>query len=196
MSTFGDNFSNEQSKDIYPLNDNNTITATTSMANEAHDTSHSKLNMLVKKLWPYSKKSNSTSGLLRNKNLSSKLSNNSFILLEDGSSNSTDRKEKSKSLLANSNSSSHIYNSFHQHMFSSSQHHIHHYAPFQRTITQKFFSSRSMVNYQSRNIKMMSLTIIIVSCIFILLTLPIMLFIGSIFQFKLLLYNKQFTYIN
>ena len=47
----------------------------------------------------------------------------------------------------------------------------------QRTITQKFFSSRPMANFQSRNLKMMSLTIMLVSCIFILLTLPIMLFI-------------------
>lgn len=123
----------------------------------------SKFNFLFKKLWFLGKNRNSSSSnCMLKTNVSSQFSNNSFVL-------ETKRKRPPPLISIDGVGSgtgiaghSHVQNSSlnNDRIFDRSQINIYQtHAPMQRTISQRFHSTRPMVNLHSRNIRMMSLTV-------------------------------------
>ena len=127
----------------------------------------SKLDFILTKLWfigdrkrrNYRASKKNGTLVKTNTNLSSQLSNNSFVL---------ETKPKPPKLIADDeHGSSRLFSDTpfqihnHHHFFSSQINFYQNQSPhlIQRTISQKFNSSRSMANLHSRNIRMMSLTV-------------------------------------
>jgi len=121
--------------------------------------SSSKFDFLFKRLWFLSKhRSGSSGNCMLKTNVSSQFSNNSFVL-------ETKRKrpplisiddECRRRVFVDGVGSGALNND----RFFSSQINIYQaHAPMQRTISQRFHSTRPMVNLHSRNIRMMSLTV-------------------------------------
>jgi hypothetical protein len=139
--------------------------------NEITTRGSSKWNFILRKLWFINrkqKKNNFTfkNGTLvkTNTNLSSQLSNNSFVLETKPKPTKLITDDLNGRFFSHAPFHSHNHQNHNHHFFSSQLNfYQRHSSPYlQRTISQKFNSSRPIANFHSRNIRMMSLTVRII----------------------------------